>query len=121
MPPVSEPSPLAAAIGGRCPRCGARTLFGGWTRFADTCSSCGLDIAGFNVGDGPAAFLILLVGAILTIGAITVELAWEPSFWVHLVWIPLGLALTIFGLRFGKAVLLAQEYRHRAGEGRLRP
>ena len=68
-----------------------------------------------------AAFLILIVGAILTAGAITVELALEPSFWVHLVWIPLGLALTVYGLRFGKALLLAQEYRHRAGEGRQLP
>ena len=109
------------ALKGACPRCGQAPLFEGLVRFASRCRACGLDFASFNVGDGPAAFLILLVGAILTIGAITVELAWEPSFWVHLVWIPLGLALTIFGLRFGKAVLLAQEYRHRAGEGRLRP
>jgi hypothetical protein len=29
--------------------------------------------------------------------------------------------LTIYGLRFGKALLLAQEYRHRAREGRLSP
>jgi uncharacterized protein (DUF983 family) len=90
-------------------------------RFADTCRGCGLDFASFNVGDGPAAFLILVVGAILTVGAIAVELAFEPPFWVHLMWLPLGLGLTIFGLRFGKALLLAQEYRHRAREGRLLP
>jgi hypothetical protein len=29
------------------------------------------------------------------------------------------LLLTIGGLRFGKAWLLAQEYRHQAGEGRI--
>ena len=113
--------PLAAAVRGACPHCGARTLFHGWVRFADKCRGCGLDFANFNVGDGPAAFLILVVGAILTIGAITVELAFEPPLWVHLVWLPLGLGLTIFGLRFGKALLLAQEYRHRAREGRLSP
>ena len=90
-------------------------------RFAPRCPSCGLDFAAFNVGDGPAAFLILVIGAILTAGAITVELAFEPAFWVHLVWLPIGLALTIGGLRFGKALLLAQEYRHSAGEGRLQP
>jgi uncharacterized protein (DUF983 family) len=121
MPPVSEPSPLAAAIAGNCPRCNARTLFDGWVRFAARCRGCGLDFASFNVGDGPAAFLILIVGAILTGAAITVELAFEPRWWVHLVWIPLGLGLTIYGLRFGKALLLAQEYRHRAREGRLSP
>lgn len=116
---MSAPSPLAAAAAGACPRCGARTLFHGWVRFADHCSACGLDYRGFNVGDGPAAFLILIVGAMLTAGAIAVELAFEPPFLVHLVWLPLGLGLTLAGLRFGKALMLAQEYRHRACEGRL--
>ena len=118
---MSEPSPLAVAIGGTCPRCNARTLFDGWVRFAGKCRGCGLDFSGFNVGDGPAAFLILIVGAILTAAAIAVELAFEAPYWVHIVWLPLGLALTVFGLRFGKALLLAQEYRHRAGEGRVQP
>jgi uncharacterized protein (DUF983 family) len=120
-PPVSEPAPLAAALSGSCPRCGARTLFNGWINFADKCRGCGLDFTAFNVGDGPAAFLILIVGAILVIGAITVELMFEPPYFVHLIWIPLGLALTVYGLRFGKALLLAQEYKHRAREGRLQP
>jgi uncharacterized protein (DUF983 family) len=90
-------------------------------RFAAKCRGCGLDFAAFNVGDGPAAFLILVVGAILVTGAISVELAFAPPYWVHLVWLPLGVALTVFGLRFGKALLLALEYRHRTQEGRLRP
>jgi uncharacterized protein (DUF983 family) len=118
-PPVREVSPLAAALSGRCPKCGANGLFAGWIKFADKCAKCGLDFAGFNVGDGPAAFLILIVGAIVTVGAITVELAFEPPYWVHAVWIPLGLGLTLFGLRAGKAMLLAQEYEHRAREGRI--
>ena len=118
-PPVREISPLAAALSGRCPKCGAKGLFKGWVRFADRCRNCGLDFAGFNVGDGPAAFLILIVGALITIGAIVTELAYEPPFWVHLIWIPVGLGLTLFGLRAGKAALLAQEYLHRAREGRI--
>lgn len=109
---------MAAALASTCPRCGAKTLFSGWVSFANQCRACGLDFAGFNVGDGPAAFLILIVGAILTGGAIALELAIEPPFWVHIVWLPLGLALTVFGLRFGKALLLAQEYKHQAREGR---
>ena len=112
---------MASALIGACPRCGARTLFRGWIKFAAKCRACGLDFAAFNVGDGPAAFLILVVGAILVAGAITVELEFEPPYWVHLIWIPLGLGLTVFGLRLGKALLLAQEYHHRAEEGRLQP
>ena len=119
--PVSEPSPLAAALTGGCPRCGEITLFAGWVRFAPRCRACGLDYDSFNVGDGPAAFLILVVGAVLTILAVGVDLSWSPPWWVHVVWLPLGLAMTIYGLRFGKALLLAQEYRHRAREGRIVP
>jgi len=118
-PAAGEPSPLAAAARGACPRCGTTGLFAGWTRFADRCRACKLDFAAFNVGDGAAAFLILIVGAMITIGALVTDAALEPPLWVHLVWIPVGIGLTIFGLRFGKALLLGQEYRHRAREGRI--
>ncbi len=116
---MSEPSPLACALTGACPRCGARALFAGPVHFAERCRSCSLDIVSFNVGDGPAAFLILIVGALVTIGAIWLELAAEPPLIVHLVWLPVAALLTLVGLRAGKAWLLAQEYRHLAREGRI--
>lgn len=119
--PGAAPSLAAASLSGLCPRCGAPTLFKGPVAFADRCRTCGLDFHSFNVGDGPAAFLILVVGAILAIAAIAVDLAFTPPWWVHLVWIPVGAALTVAGLRLGKSALIAQEYRHQAGEGRQRP
>ena len=82
---------------------------------------CDLDFSGFNVGDGAAAFLILIVGAILTIGAIWLELAETPPWWVHLIWVPIGIGLTIGGLRVGKSFLIYQEYLHAAREGRIVP
>ncbi|MEO5773448.1 MAG: DUF983 domain-containing protein [Sphingomicrobium sp.] len=117
--PEQEPPPLAAALTGTCPRCGAGKLFAGFVAFADRCQTCGLNFASFNVGDGPAAFLILIVGAIVTVGALVTDAAFEPPMLFHLIWIPLGLALTLFGLRFGKAFLLGQEYRQSAREGRI--
>jgi uncharacterized protein (DUF983 family) len=116
---ADEPSSLKAALAGNCPRCGAHTLFAGWVKFAHQCRACGLDFDSFNVGDGPAAFLILIVGAIVTVGALVLDAAAEPPWWVHLIWIPIATALTIGGLRIGKAALLAQEYKHRAREGRI--
>ena len=112
-------SPLAAALKGSCPRCGQGPLFKGWISFAPQCRACGLEFASFNVGDGPAAFLILIVGAILTVLAVVTDLSWSPPWWVHLVWISVGLLLTLGGLREAKAALLAQEYLHRAREGRI--
>jgi uncharacterized protein (DUF983 family) len=115
----AAPSLAAATVEGLCPRCGAQTLFGGPVSFASKCRSCGLDFASYNVGDGPAAFLVLIVGAIVAVGAIVLELAASPTWWVHVVWLPVAAGLTVFGLRLGKAALLYQEYKHRAGEGRL--
>jgi uncharacterized protein (DUF983 family) len=117
---VKEPAPGAVALRGLCPRCAAKTLYRGLAGFAPKCRACGLDFAGFNVGDGPAAFLILIVGALVTALAVALELAAEPPFWVHvLLWLPLTAALVVGSLRLAKGLLLALEYRHRAREGRL--
>src|SRR5688572_13213782 len=121
---VSEPRKPGlseAALRGLCPQCGARTLFDGWISFASRCRACGLDLASFNVGDGPAAFLTLIVGAIIIALMVWLQLTAAPPWWVHLLlWIPLATAGVIFGLRIGKAALLQSEYHNRAGEGRER-
>ena len=116
---ANEPTSLQTALAGACPRCGARALFRGWVSFADRCRACGLDYSTFNVGDGPAAFLIFIVGTITVVGALVVDGAFSPPWWVHLVWIPVATALTIGGLRVSKGWLLAQEHKHRAREGRI--
>ncbi|MEA3044946.1 MAG: hypothetical protein QOJ53_2299 [Sphingomonadales bacterium] len=119
---MKEVQPLQAALKGLCPRCGARTLFAGLATFAPKCRACGLDFAGFNVGDGPAAFLIFIVGGLVVALAIGLELAASPPWWLHvLLWVPLTAALTIGLLRIAKGLLLALEYRHRAREGRIEP
>jgi len=115
----SVPSLAAATVKGLCPRCGAATLFAGIARFAPNCSCCALDFAAIDVADGPAVFLILIVGTIIAVSAILVDLAYSPSWWVHLVWLPVMIGLTLAGLRLGKAALMYQIYHHSAGEGRL--
>nr|WP_269142159.1 DUF983 domain-containing protein [Sphingomonas sp. IC-11] len=106
---------------GLCPRCGVPDLFAGWIRFADRCRACGLDIAAFNVGDGPAAFLTLILGTLVTIGAVALELSVSPPLWLHmLIWTPVTLGGVLVSLRLAKGWLLALEYRNRAAEGRLR-
>jgi len=117
---TASPTPLQVGLSGRCPRCGARTLYAGMVRFAARCSACGLDFAAFNVGDGPAAFLTLIVGALIAGSAIAVELAFAPPFWVHaLLWPPIALGLILGALRLAKGLLLALEYRNAAREGRI--
>lgn len=116
---MTEPAPATAAARGLCPRCGSKTLFQGPAAFTPRCRVCGLDFSAFNVGDGPAAFLTLIVGALITALAIGLELAVGLPLLVHaLLWFPITIVAVIFSLRFAKGLLLALEYRSRAGEGR---
>jgi uncharacterized protein (DUF983 family) len=117
---VREPTAMKVAFSGACPRCGNITLFAGLATFAPRCRACSLDYSDFNVGDGPAAFLVLIVGGLIVGLAIALELAAEPPFWVHLLlWVPLATVAVIGSLRVAKGLLLALEYRHRAREGRI--
>ena len=118
-PSKGQPGLAEAALFGLCPHCGGRTLFAGPTRFAERCRACGLDLTRFNVGDGPAAFLTLGIGAIIVALALWLQLAAEPPWWVHaILWLPLTVASVVLGLRVAKAALLQSEYRNKAGEGR---
>jgi len=117
LPEHSPPALGEAALFGLCPRCGAKTLFAGPIKFADRCRACGLDYTKFNVGDGPAAFLTMIVGAIVVGLALTLQLSVEPPWWVHvLLWVPLTTLGVIGGLRLAKAALLWSEFRQKTGE-----
>lgn len=109
-----------SALRGRCPRCDKGRLFDGLLSLAPHCESCGLDLSGFVVGDGPAPFVILIVGAVVCASALYVEFTFSPPIWVHVaLWLPLAAILTFAMLRFLKALLLILQYRNKAGEGRL--
>lgn len=72
------------------------------------------------MGDGPAAFLTLIIGALVAALAIALELLASPPWWVHaLLWPPVTLAMILGSLRLCKAALLALEYRNAAREGRI--
>ena len=115
-----EPTMVQVALRGLCPRCGKPTLFASWIGFADRCRACALDFTIFNVGDGPAAFLTLILGAIVVGLAVWLELAVGPPWWVHvLIWIPFTAGGVIGALRIAKGALMAAEYHNAAREGRI--
>ena len=116
-----QPGIARAALFGLCPRCGARTLFVGPVKFAPRCAACGLAFDAFNVGDGPAGFLTLIIGAVLVGLALWLDAAVRPPLWVHaLIWVPVTIGVVLAGLRYAKGALLAAEFRNRAGEGKVR-
>ena len=118
FPPLS---PYATGLRCRCPRCGTGKLFAGLLTVAERCTHCDLDLSAQDSGDGPAVFVIFIVGPIATGLAFWVEMSFMPPMWVHLVlWIPIILAGSIALLRPFKAVLVALQYRHKAGEAGTR-
>lgn len=119
--PATPPAPLVmASAKGLCPRCGAQTLFVSPVRFADSCRTCGLDYRQFNVGDGPAAFLTMIVGGLILGLALALEFSVRPPLIVHLLlWPALTVACVVGSLRVAKAMLLTLEYKNKAAEGVL--
>lgn len=111
---------MSFSLAGRCPRCGEGKLFAGYLKLAPACPACGLSYEKLDQGDGPAVFIILIAGFIVCGLALWVEVNYEPPYWVHVVlWTPLILALTLGLLRPLKALMVLQQYRTQAEEGRL--
>jgi len=111
-PPVSL---ITAALGCRCPRCGRGKVFNGLLAIVPRCAVCGLDISAQDAGDGPAVFVILILGAIVVLLAAVVEIKFAPPIWVHIaLWFPVTVAGAVLLLRPLKAGLIALQYRHLA-------
>jgi len=110
-------SPLAAGLGCRCPRCGRGRLYQGYLTVRERCDACGLDLKKADTGDGPAVFLIFILGALVVPLALAVESTFEPPLWLHMVvWPVVILALALGMLRPAKAFVIALQFHHRASE-----
>jgi uncharacterized protein (DUF983 family) len=106
-------SPIRAALGCRCPRCGRGRLFSGLLNVRGACEVCGLDLSAQDAGDGPAVFVILFLGLIVVGLAALVEIKFSPPIWIHLVlWTPFIIGGATLMLRPLKAGLIALQYRH---------
>lgn len=116
----SNLSAVLFGLRGRCPQCGKGKLFKGFITLAPKCSSCGLDYDFADAGDGPAIFIIFIVGFIIVAAAIYVEIVYRPAYWVHaMLWVPGVLILSAGLLRPFKGLLIALQHKHQAREGRI--
>jgi uncharacterized protein (DUF983 family) len=106
-------SPAHAALTCRCPRCGEGAIFSGLLTVRAACPACGLDLSAEDAGDGPAVFLIFILGALAVGIAAWMEIEFEPPIWVHLIVLtPLIVGGAIGLLRPMKALMIALQYRH---------
>lgn len=111
-----RPSVVRAGLRGLCPQCGLGRLFAGYLTIAPRCSHCDADFAAADSGDGPAFFVMFLVGAI------AVPIAFILNFGLGLgPLISLGgvgvlsIGLCLLLLPPAKALLFAVQWNQRGG------
>jgi len=110
-------SPIAIGLKCRCPRCGEGRLYEGFLTVAERCNVCGLDLQKADSGDGPAVFIIFILGFIVVPLALLLESAVAPPLWLHLViWPPVIVGGALALLRPAKGILIALQFCHRASE-----
>ncbi len=92
-------------------------MFSSYLRLRENCPVCGADFRSADAGDGPAVFVVLIVGAIVA------PLLFVLQFGLHLPdWMSLALtliaavALCLALLAPFKATLFALQWKHKARE-----
>jgi len=95
-------------------------LFEGFLKVHRRCSVCDLDLAFADSGDGPAFFVMSIVGLVAVVFVFVLISAFDVVAGVALI---LGALLT-FGLTFAllrpaKGLLIGLQYKNDASEGRL--
>ena len=93
-------------------------MFKGFLTVADRCTACDLDLSAVDSGDGPAVFLIFILG--FTAVPLTLWLSFATD-------LPDGIPIVIGAayivilaallLRPAKATIVALQYRHRSTGG----
>lgn len=110
---ADRPSPIATGIGCKCPACGQGKLFDGYLSVVERCDACGVDLRARSSGDGPAVFVILVVGVLLAVVAWIIQAAFAPPIWVHGIVLPIAaIGGSLALLRPFKGVVVALEFHH---------
>lgn len=114
---VSITSPVKAGLLCKCPKCGKGSIFKGLLKLADECPVCGFDLAKSDSGDGPAVFIVFILGFIVVPMTIWFEFSLEPPIWVHLIiWPLIVIGGSIALLRPLKGLMVALQYHHKASD-----
>ena len=94
-------------------------MFDGFLTPVSKCESCGLDLEFAESGDGPAIFIIFIVGFIVVTLALIVQTLFSPPMFVQMaMWVPLTIVLSVALMRPFKGIMIALQYKHDAGEGK---
>jgi uncharacterized protein (DUF983 family) len=102
---------------GRCPRCGAGSLFGSFLKMQSNCPTCGLALEPYRADDAPAYFTIFAVGHVVVPMVLMFEkYGDQPPLWLHaLLWLPLSVILALLLLPRIKGAVIALLWTQGAG------
>lgn len=103
----------------KCPACGKGKLYPQTLNLMlnDRCPECGLDLSKNDSADGPAVFLIFILGFSLVPLALVVDHFFSPPLWVHAVlWSFIAIGLTLGSLKPLKSYIITLQYKHRKSD-----
>lgn len=106
---------IAASLKGLCPKCNQGRMFAHHLTLdtVEECKVCAFPLAKNDSGDGPAVFMIFILGFLMVPLAIWLEVAISPPLWVHVVlWGLVGLLMCGFMMQPLKAYVIRLQYRH---------
>jgi len=87
--------------------------------FTDICAVCGADFRDEDAGDGPAIFVIFIVGIFIVPMAIGFDMILDPPFIVTLIiWGPIIIGICLWLLRLMRGVMFNIAWQRSAREVR---
>lgn len=106
---------LSKAMRCKCPKCGVGDLYETATSMdvRAECPECKLDLSKNDSADGPAVFMIFILGFLLVPLALAFEWLVMPPLWVHAVlWSVVSVAMVLGMLRPLKSYVVALQYKY---------
>jgi uncharacterized protein (DUF983 family) len=103
----------------KCPKCHQGTLYQSRfdLRLNDKCPECGFDLEKNDSADGPAVFLIFILGALIVPLALFVDAIFIIPLWLHaVIWSVLVLLLTVGSLKPLKSYIIMLQYKYRKSD-----
>ena len=95
-------------------------MFQGYLKFRDHCRVCSSNFKAADAGDGPAVFVILVVGAIVAPLLIILQFGLKLPGWLALtLTMAAAIALCLALLPPFKSLLFALQWKHKAREATL--
>lgn len=99
----------------KCPKCHGGNLYPSRFNLAlkDKCDHCGLDLSQNDSADGPAVFLIFILGFAIVPLALWVDALFSPALYVHaILWGIVLVLLTIGMLKPLKSYIIFLQYKY---------